>query len=195
MSVCGKARCAISRKPYPPGKSPRSGGSKGRRSGAPLSDYGRQLRAKQILKFTYGLRERQFKNYILKSMMSGSEPSTAGVVAALENRLDNVVFRFNFAGSRAGARQMVSHGHIFVNGKRVNIPSCQVKIGDVVSVRPQSQEKGFLRDFQTIIKKYQPPEWLKLDKEQISGLIVGRPKPESLEQVNNVNTVIEFYSR
>lgn len=194
MSVCGKTRCALARKPYPPGKSPRSNSPR-RRSGAPLSDYGRQLRAKQIVKFTYGLRERQFKNYVLKSMASKSESSTVSVIAALEARLDNVVFRFNFAGSRGLARQMVSHGHIFVNGRKVNIPSYQVKIGDTISVKPQSREKGFLRDFETVIKKYQPPEWLELDKEQISGLIIGKPKPESLEQTSNINTVIEFYSR
>lgn len=195
VSVCSKFRCALGRKPYPPGKSPRPDGGKGRRFGTPLSDYGRQLRAKQILKFTYGLRERQFKNYALKSMSSNSESSTARVIDALESRLDNVVFRLNFASSRASARQMVSHGHIFVNNKKVNIPSFRVRIGDIVSVRPQSREKAFLSNFQTIVKKYQPPEWLKLDKEQISGLIIGKPKPESPEQTNNINTVIEFYSR
>lgn len=196
MSVCGKVRCALTRKPYPPGKSPRSGARAGRRGGgAPLSDYGKQMRVKQILKFTYGLRERQFKNYILKSISSDARSSTEGVILRLESRLDNVVFRLGFAGSRALARQMVSHGHIDVNERTVNVPSYQVKIGDTVAVKSPSREKGFFRDFQTIIKKYQPPEWLKLDKEQISGLIVGKPKPESAEQVNNINTVVEFYSR
>ena len=196
VSVCGKTRCAISRKPYPPGKVRRMGkGSAGRWFGSQLSDYGRQLREKQIVKFSYGLRERQFKNYVLGSIASKEGSSTNNLISALERRLDNVVYRLNFAKSRRTARQMVSHGHICVNGRKVTIPSYAVKTGDLVTIRPQSREKGFMRDFETAIKKYQAPEWLKLDKEQQSGLILGMPRPNSFDIASNINTVVEFYSR
>ena len=196
VSICGKTRCAISRKPYPPGKVKRMGrGSAGRWSGAPMSDYGRQLRDKQIVKFSYGLRERQFKNYVLDSMASKGESSTNNLISALERRLDNVVYRLNFAKSRRTARQLVNHGHICVNGRKVTVPSYAVKTGDLVTIRPQSHEKGFMRDLETSLKKYQAPEWLKLDKEQASGLILSMPRPNSFDILSNINTVVEFYSR
>ena len=196
VSVCGRERCAISRKPYPPGKVRRMGrGSAGRWSGASLSDYGRQLRDKQIVKFSYGLRELQFKNYVLDAMTAKGKSSTDNLIAALERRLDNVVYRLNFAKSRRAARQLVSHGHICVNGRKVTIPSYAVKTGDLINVRPQSRDKGFMRDFETIIKKYQAPEWLNLDKEAVSGLMVGVPRTESANFMGNISTIVEFYSR
>lgn len=186
----------MARKPYPPGKTP----GKGRRGvgwfgGRPLSDFGRQLRDKQIVKFTYGLRERQFKNYVVKSMAAKGQSSIQNLVVALESRLDNVVYRLNFTKSRKFARQLVSHGHILVNDRKVTIPSYQVKIGDKVAIRQGSRQKGFTRDLGILLKKYIAPDWLELDKENISGLIIASPRASSINLAGNINAVVEFYSR
>ncbi len=164
-------------------------------SGGPMSDFARQLRDKQIVKFTYGLRERQFKNYVVKSMAAKGRSSTQNLIGALESRLDNVVYRLNFTKSRKFARQLVSHGHILVNDRKMTIPSYQVKVGDRVAIRPGSRQKGFTRDLGISLKKYVAPDWLELDKENISGLIKGRPQASSINLAGNINAVVEFYSR
>jgi len=197
VSVCGKLKCALSRKPYPPGKTPSLSKGGVRRFGAPMSDYGRQLREKQIIKHTYGLRERQFKNYALKAV-SSKKSGADSLVELLESRLDNVVFRLGFAGSRRMARQLISHGHILIGGRKISIPAYRVKVGETVSLKPQSRPKGFMRDFDTVIKKYKAPAWLNLDKESVSGLITARPTADLAGLHNDqlsVNSVIEFYSR
>src|SRR3989344_3777531 len=134
VSVCGREKCALKRKPYPPGIH----GKAFRRSS---SEFGAQLAAKQKVKFSYGLRESQFKKYIVQAIDQKTMKTGEAILAYLESRLDNVVYRLGFAATRAAARQMVNHGHIWVNGKRVSIPSFQVRTGNEISVRPQSAGK------------------------------------------------------
>ncbi|PIR69888.1 MAG: 30S ribosomal protein S4 [Candidatus Niyogibacteria bacterium CG10_big_fil_rev_8_21_14_0_10_46_36] len=192
VSVCGRERCAVKRKPYPPGTAPGRGRG-GRRRG--LSEYGTQLKEKQVVKFSYGLRERQFRNYVMKAMVVKDGMSSNRLVAFLEKRLDNVVYRLGLATSRSQARQIVSHGHIHVNGRRVNIPSFQVREGDVVSLRPQSQGKGLFADLEIRLKNHAVAGWLLLDKKTFTGTVKGMPHIDVFDIPANLNNVMEFYSR
>lgn len=160
---CFTPKCSLTRKAYPPGI---FGRSKGKHPKRGISEYGAQMRERQKIKFSYGLRERQFANYL-------KEP--APLTELLESRLDNVVFRLGFSDSRSGARQIVSHGHILVNNKKVNIPSFRVKIGAKILIRHQSANKVVFRDLDIKLKKYNPPSWIKLDKTKKEGEIIGRP--------------------
>ena len=191
VSVCGRLRCAVQRKPYPPGTSP-GRKKRFRRSG---SEYGEQLREKQIVKFSYGLRERQFRNYVAKSMRVKDGMNIGRLVMFLERRLDNVVYRLGFGISRHQSRQIVSHGHIHVNGKRVNIPSYQVKRGDVIMLRPQSRGKGIFSDIDIRLKKHSVPPWLSFDIKTMAGTVSGIPQSDVFDIPANLNNVIEFYSR
>lgn len=181
---CFTPKCPVTRKPYAPGF---FGKKRGKHAKRGISEYGAQLREKQDMKFSYGLRERQFQNYIKKansktSLTAGrqvvSDPA-AILMELLESRLDNAVFRLGFAESRTVARQMVLHGHIKVNSRKVNIPSYGLKIGDKISIRPESVNKGVFKDIDVKLKKYNPPSWIKLDKEKKEGEILGPPATTS----------------
>jgi small subunit ribosomal protein S4 len=170
---CFGPKCSLTRKPYPPGIFGKGG--KRKRSPRGLSEFGAQLREKQKQKFSYGLRERQFANYLKEAQARGGGNIKTYLYELLESRLDNVVFRMGFADSRSQARQLVSHGHIMVNGKRIDIPSYRTKKGDKISLRPQSVKKSIFKDLEIKIKKYNPPTWINLDKENKVGEIIGRP--------------------
>ncbi len=191
VSICGREKCAMRRKPYPPGEHGR-GSRHSRRSS---SEFGAQLREKQKLKFLYGLRETQFRNYVVEA--SQRTGSTSEILyQLLESRLDNVVYRLGFAFSRARARQIVTHGHIWVNGRSVNIPSFRTRKGDIISIRPQSAGKGLFKDLDIQLKKYNAPAWIELDREKREGKVLGASAIElegALEL--NVNAIVEFYSR
>jgi len=192
MSVCGREKCAFKRKPYPPGVHGRAGGKKRRTS----SEYGLQLKEKQRLKFSYGLRERQFSNYIHSAIKQKAMNTVDAIFCFLESRLDNVVYRIGFASTRAGARQLVGHGHIFVNGKKVTIPSYRIKVGDEISVRTQSSQKAIFKDLDVKIKKHETPVWISLDREKKSGKIVSVPGgSDDLLSIFNINPIVEYYSR
>jgi small subunit ribosomal protein S4 len=191
---CFSAKCALLRKPYIPGI--HGGGTKkagGRGSRRP-SEYGLQLREKQKLKNLYELREKQFASYVEKAIISKTRSSTR-LMGLLEARLDNVVFRLGFAVSRSIAKQMVSHGHIMVNGRRSTIPSRQLFKKDVISIRPQSASKGMFVGLDALLKKYNAPVWLSVDKDKKEGIIKGAPVVDEATLGVNVNTIIEFYSR
>ena len=139
VSVCGREKCAVKRKPYPPGihgKSFRRG----------ISEYGTQLREKQKIRLTYGLRERQFKNLVTNAFAQKSVSAPDAILRSLEMRLDNVAYRLGLAPTRGASRQLVGHGHLFVNGIRVTIPSYIVSVGDEIKIRPQSATKGLFTD-------------------------------------------------
>lgn len=157
-----------------------------------LSEFGQQLKEKQKFKFTYGLREAQMKRVV---KMATKNPAVTGpmIVSLLERRLDNVVYRLGFAKSRSVGRQLASHGHILVNNKKVTIPSYQVRPGDTVSVRPQSREHPLLKDLPTILKKYEPPVWLSVDKDAVAGKVESLPK--DFEIPFDVNMVVDYYSK
>ena len=192
MSVCGREKCDFKRKPYPPGIHGRAGGKKRRNS----SEYGSQLKEKQRLKFSYGLREKQFANYIRSAIKQKAMNTVEAVFNFLESRLDNVVYRLGFASTRASARQLVGHGHIFVNGKKVSIPSYKTKVGDEISIRTQSSQKGVFKDLDVKIKKHEAPAWIALDREKRAGKIVSIPGgSDDLFSTFNINPIVEYYSR
>lgn len=184
---CFSPKCAMMRRVGPPGQH----GAKRKRAG---SEFGVQLQEKQKVKRTYGLRERQFRKYF--ETASKSRGQTPGLLARmLEIRLDNVVFRLGFAGSRSQARQSVGHGHFMVNGRRVDIPSFQVKKGDVVAIRTQSAPRKIFTDLPAILKKHEPPVWLSLDKEKLEGKVDRLPAIEDMEMPFNLQLITELYSK
>ncbi|MDD5032588.1 MAG: 30S ribosomal protein S4 [Candidatus Pacebacteria bacterium] len=184
---CFGAKCPMIKKPYAPGKKTKRPKS--------LSEYGIQLREKQKLKFFYGLRERQFANYVKEAISRGGSGISDRLASTLESRLDNVVFRAGFAKSRSIARQIVGHGHICVNGRKITIPSFQIKKGDKISLRPQSAGKAIFKDLDVWLKKYNPPAWLKVDKDKKESEMAKPISGIDAETGANMNSIIEFYSR
>ena len=173
---CFGPKCAITRKPYVPGPATKSG--KTRRASS--TEYGIKLRERQKIKFSYGLRTRQFDNYTKEAEnKAGGGNVMAALYSFLESRLDNVVFRMGLTDSRSVARQIVTHGHVMVNGRRVDIPSYRISVGSKITVRPQSAVKAVFKDIDAKMKKYNPPVWLKLDKTKKEGEIIGMPAAAS----------------
>ncbi len=168
-------------------------GAQGRRKN--VSEYGRQLLEKQKAKYTYGANERQFSNYVKTVRTMRNVNISAEMFKLLEGRLDNVVYRLGLANSRLFARQMVSHGHILVNGKKVTIPSYTTKKGDKISVRPQSRGKGMFASLEERLKSYTAPNWVILDEKTMTGEIKGSPEYGESECNLNFASILEFYSR
>lgn len=186
--VCDSAKCAMVRKPYPPGQH-------GKNSKKRPTEYGTQLAEKQKIKMIYGVREKQFKRYFdLATKRSGVTPEI--IVELLERRLDNVVFRLGIAPTRNAARQLVSHGHMLVNGKKANSPSFSVKAGDIIDIKESSKSKKIFANTRTILKKFQTPKWLEIDKDKLSSKVIGLPDKEITSNIPvQVSKVLEFYSR
>ncbi len=158
-----------------------------------ISGYGLQLIEKQKVRISYGVSERQLQNYVAVATRTKGGSVADKLYEQLENRLDNVVYRLGFAGTRRFARQLVSHGHFVVNGKKTTIPSQQVRVGDIISVREGSRKSTVFTDFTTKIKDYSWPNWLKLTPEALQAEVVASPKNE--EQFLQIEKVLEFYSR
>ncbi|MBU0540199.1 30S ribosomal protein S4 [Patescibacteria group bacterium] len=189
VSLCGRAKCAFNRRPYAPGVH----GPKGK--GGRMTDYAKQLREKQKAKRLYGVSEKQFSNYFKKAVSMKGD-SGENLVRLLEMRLDNSVFRSGFAKTRAAARQVVSHSHVFVNGKKTDIASFQVKPGDVLRIRDNKREKGLWKNLLEDLKKQETPSWLALNPEEMEAKVTSRPDAEELKQVVfDPKLIIEFYSR
>jgi len=185
---CSSPRCPFVRRSYGPGQ---HGASSMRRRS---SEYGEQLREKQKVKRIYGIRERQFSNYFKKA--SKSKGITGEVLLSiLEKRLDNAIFKLGFANSRNHARQTISHGHIQVNGKKVDISSYGLKTGDTMSFSSVFQKKDDLKKISERIKSYNSPAWLEIDKKKVEGKVVSDPKREDSDQTINENLIVEYYSR
>ncbi len=183
------SKAAVVRRPYPPGAHGKS--FKGRQS-----EFGQQLRAKQKVRQTYGMLERQFSNWVKEAIASKHETGDY-LVKRLENRLDNTVYRIGFAQSRNQARQIVNHGHVTVNGKKVSIPSFEVSVGDVIKVREGSSKNTY---FTTLvpqwIKNHQPPRWVELNADSMIGKVISLPTMElSGLDLKDIQSIIEFYSR
>lgn len=155
------------------------------------SEYKGQMKEKQKVRFSYGLKEHQFKSYVKGSALAKNP--TEALFSVLEHRLDNVVFRSGFAKTRQFARQIVTHGHITVNGKRLNVPSYQTKKGDVVAIREGSMGKSPFLLVKEIIKEHKEPQWLKIDKMQLKSEVTG--EPNDTEKSFKLQTVLELYSR
>ena len=168
--------------------------SRGKRRGG-RSEYGTQLIEKQKVRYTYGINERQLSNYVKRSRKDKKIAPGISLYKFLESRLDNVVYKLGFASTRSFARQMVSHGHIMVNKRRVTIPSFQVSIGDTVTIREQSKSsKGFV-GLPEKLKECQVPAWAVVDIIALSGKITKEIGEVDEARTLNLGAVIEFYSR
>ena len=182
---CYSEKCAMTLRHTPPGMH-----GQGRRK---QSEYGIQLREKQKVRRAYGIMEGQFHQYYLTaSNMKGV--TGENMLQLLERRLDNVCYRLNFGESRPMARQMVTHGHILVNGKKVDIPSYSVKVGDVITLRERSKEQaGFkaLREGTGVVT----PKWLTFDAQNLTGTVAAMPAREDIDFQVSEHLIVELYSR
>jgi small subunit ribosomal protein S4 len=181
---CLTEKCAIERRSYPPGEHGR-----GR---IKQSQYLLQLREKQKARRYYGLLERQFRNYYEKAAR-GSGVSGENLLRLLETRLDNVIYRLGFAASRAQARQLVRHGHFQVNGRRVNIPSFQVKPLDIVMLKTGSPAEQVVRDATDLTASVAP--WLQADHDGLTGKILKLPDREDIDTPVQESLIVELYSK
>lgn len=159
-----------------------------------MSDFKRQLIEKQKMRFSYGISEKQLSRYVREAFTEGHQPISQ-LMARLESRLDNVVYRLGFAKTRRLARQLVSHGHILVNGRRLNIPSHSVKMGSIVSVREQSKSSPLFLALKETLTIHTPKHWLTLNAKDMSGVKKAEPVYEPSETLFDPQQVFEFYSR
>lgn len=170
---------------------------RGKRKSKTASEYKKSLQEKQTLKRLYGLSEKQFKKYVQNALgkIRKVENVSDELVKNLEKRLDNVVFRLGLTKTRAQSRQLVSHAYFLINNKPVNIPSFQVKKGDVILIKESKKKKIIFKDVKDALKKSETPLWLNIDKESLQSKIIGEP---SLAEVNlpvEISLIFEFYSR
>ena len=184
---CFKESCAIEKRNFPPGQH-----GQGRRS--KIIGYGLQLREKQKVRRIYGVLERQFQNYFEKASRQRGVTGE-NLLTMLERRLDNAVYRLGFASSRAQSRQLVGHGHILVNSSKVNIPSFQIKPGDVVSVKEKSQKVSNITAAVEMVGGRGVPDWLELDSSNYSGKVLALPKRDNVNLPVQERMIVEFYSK
>lgn len=183
---CYSDKCAISKRPYAPGQ---HGQSRSKTSG-----YGLQLREKQKVRRIYGILERQFRRYF---EMAEKRPGVTGenFLQILERRLDNVVFRLGFSSSRNEARQLVLHGHVKVNGRRVNIPSFLVSVDDIIEIHEKSKTKSRMKEIKELNETYKAPSWMESDIANLSGRVLTEPNREEIDIPIEEHLIVEFYSR
>jgi small subunit ribosomal protein S4 len=158
------------------------------------SEYGLQLREKQKAKFIYGVLEKQFRSYF-KRAKSMEGVTGENLLSILESRLDNVVFRLGFARTRKEARQAVSHGHITVNGKRVDVASYRVRPGDLVAVAPKAKELLVIKSALVSNERVSVPAWLEVDIEKLQGSVLALPKRDQIDLDINEQLIVELYSK
>jgi small subunit ribosomal protein S4 len=160
------------------------------------SEYGLQLREKQKAKIIYGIMEKQFRRYYEKASKKVGVTGNA-LMQMLEMRLDNIIFRFGFGITRAQARQLVSHGFFEVNGKKVNIPSYEVQVGDMIKVRDGKKKSAYMLNLSQILTKgtSNTPEWVQVDPKELSGKVLSVPSAEQLDMKINTQLIVEHYSR
>ena len=179
------SKCKLEQKPGQHGAAAKKG---------KLSDYATQLREKQKVKRIYGLLERQFRNYYKKASTKKGNTGE-NLLQILESRLDNVVYRLGFAKSRAEARQQVRHGHITVNGRRVDIPSFRVKPGDLVAVAPKAADLLVIKSALISNERVQVPAWLEVDIEKLQGSVLALPQRDQIDLDIREQLIVELYSK
>jgi small subunit ribosomal protein S4 len=184
---CFTDKCSIERREYAPGQH-------GQRSGARLSDYGKQLREKQKVRRVYGILERQFRGYYHEADRRKGVTGES-LLQVLESRLDNVAYRMGFGASRAEARQVVRHNGVLVNGKRVNIPSYQVRPGDVVEVAEKAKAHLRIKAAAEAAEGRGFPEWVAVDAKALKGTFKAMPVRSELPATINEHLVVELYSK
>ena len=171
------------------------GGKKIFGKGRPTSEFGKALLEKQKARYTYLINERQFKNYANKAIAEHKKKPEESLYESLENRLDNVVCRLGLTSTRLAARQAVNHGHIAVDGKRLNIPSYKVSIGEVISVMQRSQKSKLFAEVVERAKEYNLPKWLSFDAGKMEGKVVSTPQFSPAELHFDILTILDFYKR
>jgi len=184
---CYTDRCAFERRSYAPGQH-------GQRRGGKISDYGIQLREKQKVKRIYGVLENQFRRYYSRADRQKGITGT-NLLVLLERRLDNMVYRMGFSSSRDQARQLVRHNHFTVNGRKVNIPSYQVKVGDAVEVREKSRKIPVILEAMETVVRREIPTWLEVDGGNLCGVVKAFPNREELTMPINEQLIVELYSK
>ena len=185
---CFSPKCGIVRRAYAPGVH-------GKKTTKGSSEYGMQLAEKQKIKRIYGVMEKQFRKHFEEVK---HKHGTAGdlLIARLEMRLDNVVYKLGLAGSRSQARQLVNHGLIAVNGKKLSIPSYAVKVGDVITVKQSKKEKNYFKNIEQVLKnKKDFPSWISFDMSKMEGKITGTPNKDEIGINVDPQIVVEYYSR
>ena len=185
ISLSGTGK-ELARRPYAPGQH-------GQDRRGSLSEYGLQLREKQKLRMTYGLTERQFRNLFVKASKIREGKHGVNFMILLEQRLDNVVYRLGLATTRRQARQLVNHGHILVDGKRVDIPSYHVEVGQVISVREKSQNVSVIKD--AVEATVGRPAFVSFDEEKLAGSLTRLPERDELNPEIDESLVVEFYNK
>ncbi len=186
---CSSPKCAFERRGYPPGEHGRESEYRRRRG----TTYAEQLREKQRMRRIYGVLEAQFRRYFEEALRRKGLTGT-NLLIILESRLDNIVYRLGWATSRAQARQLVSHGHFDVNGKRCDIPSALLEPGDVVSVHPTSRSLDYFKNIQEAVGGAVPP-WLSFDPKDMSARVLELPTRDQIDQDLNEQLVVGYYSR
>ncbi|OQY57147.1 MAG: 30S ribosomal protein S4 [Desulfobacteraceae bacterium 4572_88] len=184
---CYSDKCAFDRRAYPPGHH-------GQRRRGKISDYGVQLREKQKVKRMYGLSEKQFHLFFQRADRQRGITGT-NLLVLLERRLDNVVYRLGLANSRTQGRHFVRHGHFLVNGRKVNIPSYLISVGDIISVREKSREVQAILDSLDAVVRRGIPQWLDLEKENQKGSVKAMPIREDLTMPIQEQLIVELYSK
>ena len=184
---CFTDKCSIERREYAPGQH-------GQRSGARLSDYGKQLREKQKVRRVYGILERQFRGYYFEADRRKGVTGE-NLLQVLESRLDNVAYRMGFGASRSEARQVVRHNGVLVNGRRVNIPSYQVRAGDVVEVAEKTKAHLRVKAAAEAAEGRGFPEWVTVDAKALKGTFKAMPVRSELSATINEHLVVELYSK
>ncbi|GAB4168779.1 MAG: 30S ribosomal protein S4 [Roseiflexaceae bacterium] len=190
IGITEKGQRMLEKRPFPPGQ---HGPGARRRQ---VSDYGVQLQEKQKARYMYGVLEKQFRRIFEKAQRYPGETG-AYLFILLERRLDNVVYRLGLATTRSQARQLVTHGHIVVNGRKTNIPSYTVRVGDKIAVRPESRSRAYFKNLVDSgdLNKHKVPDWLRFYTSDLSAEIVTLPRREDAEQGINEQLIVEFYSR
>ena len=184
---CYSAKCAISKRPTPPGM---HGQARARK----MSEYGLQLREKQKAKFIYGVLEKPFRNYYAKASRMNGQVG-ANLMILLECRLDNVLFRMGFGRTRKETRQIVDHKHVLVNGKSVNIPSYLVKAGDVIEIKEKFKSAQRYKDILEVTAGRMVPAWLESDQENLRGTVKELPTRDEIDVPVNEMLIVELYSK
>ena len=187
---CFSPKCAFERRGYAPGQHGKSAQFRGKRE----SDYNRQLRAKQRARRVYGVLERQFQRYYSIAIKQRGLTGLM-LLQLLESRLDNVIYRLGYAQSRAEARLLVTHGHFMVNGRRTDVPSMLMKVGDTVAVRDGSRKRSYFKELPDVAEARSMPSWLSRDLKGLSGVVLRTPERSEIDANLNEQLIVEYYSR
>lgn len=183
---CYTEKCAVERRQYPPGQHGQ------RRS--KTSDYGIQLREKQKVRKMYGVLEKQFRRYFHNASKKKGVTGEM-LLQLLEARLDNMVYRMGFAPNRSSARQFVNHGHFLVNGRKVNIPSYMLQVGDIIEIKTSSREIGLIKDSLSKVEQRGIPPWVEVDFQNFKGKVLHKPTREEIQLPAQEQLIVELYSK